>query len=66
VERLTRGERPLCEPNDDWGFRVVPRNDRRHVDGPCLADPVHAARALLEPNRIPGQLQVDDGAGASL
>ena len=42
------------------------RDEMEHVNGPALADAIDTANPLLEPHRIPGQLEVDHGPAAVL
>jgi hypothetical protein len=59
-------ERALGEANDHGRLRLVSGDQKCDVNGSSLPDAVHAAGSLLEPDRIPRQLEVDDYARASL
>src|SRR6185503_7870904 len=55
-----------AEPLQHTHFGRARRNQMKHVNTPLLADAIDAADTLLEPHRIPGQLEVHDDPTAAM
>jgi hypothetical protein len=61
-----RRKDPGAQPREDSRLPGAARNQVNGVDDPLLPDPIDAADALLEPHRVPRQLEVHDEAASAM
>ena len=59
VDCMPRTGDPVLEPLEHPRFVRFACDKMKHVDRPALPDAIHASDSLLEPHRVPWQLEVD-------
>ena len=62
LESILRAAAPQLEVFEDALFDCLPVEHADRVHGTALAEPIDPAHALLESQRIPRQLEIDDDA----
>ena len=60
VDCVPRSGDPPFEALENPHLRGVARDEMKRMDRSALSDAIHASCTLLEPHRVPRQLQVDD------